>query len=329
LSIFYLAYGLSIGASLPLPGLPVQMSQRQQEPPDLRIRLKENAQFLSTLFDPPTDFFYHTPNFNEGGEPNLRVGMLAGGKYYGFFYCDGARFAVDREGREIWADWPPNYALEDACTYLMGPVIAFVLRLRGATCLHASSTAVDGRAIALMGAPGAGKSTTAAAFARLGFSVISDDLVVLSDQMDRLLVQSGYPRVNLWPDSVGALFGSEDALPPITPTWNKRYLPLGGNGHYFHSGPLPLGAIYILGERQAGLSAPIVEELAGSEALTTLIANTYVHYLLDRDMQRRDFEVLSHVVAGVPIRRVKPVADPTQWPTLCESIAADVRALLL
>jgi len=255
--------------------------------------------------------------------------MLAGGKYYGFFYSDGARFAVSRKGGEILADWPEGYTLEDACTYLIGPVLGFALRLRGTVCLHASSISIGGRAVALLGMAGAGKSTTAACFAGLGYPVVSDDVVVLTEEGSRFLVQPGYPRINLWPDSVRALFGSEDFLPKITPTWEKRYLALDQNGRRFRSQPLPLGAVYVLGEREPGLTMPIIEELSGIVALTTLVGNTYVHYLLDRDMGRRDFDVLSRVVAHIPVHRVRPVADSTKLSALCASIVADTREIFV
>jgi hypothetical protein len=255
--------------------------------------------------------------------------MLSGGDYFGFFYSDGVRFAVERRGREVWGDWPENYTLEDACTYLLGPVIGFVLRLRGMTCLHASAVAVGKHAIALVGLPGAGKSTAAAAFARCGFSVIADDVVALTDNGENFLVQPGYPRVNLWPDSVRSLFGSEEALPQITPTWDKRYMALGDNGLGFAAKALPLGAIYFLGERELALAAPIVEEVAGGNALAGLVANTYVNYLLDRDMRSREFDVLGRVVDGIPIRRVRPQADPSTVFHLCEAIVTDARRVLV
>ena len=233
----YEIYGLRLAANMALPGLPLWADSNAF---DVRIRLKDWTNFPTTSLE-PVESFYASADGTDG-PPNLRVGMLPGRDYFVFFYSDGVRFAVERRGHEVWGDWPENYTLEDACTYLLGPVIGFVLRLRGMTCLHASAVAVGQHAIALVGFPGAGKSTTAAAFARCGFSVIADDVVALAENGDKFLVQPGYPRVNLWPDSVRALFGSEEALPQITPTWDKRYMALGENGLGFVANPLPLGA---------------------------------------------------------------------------------------
>ena len=324
MSAYHVIYGLRVASDFPLPGVSVC-----DEPAaiDVRIWLKEKQQFASR-FSALSHVTYTSANSNVEGDSILRVGQLDGGRCVGFFYTDGVRFAVERNGREVWADWPEDYSLEDACTYLMGPVIAFTLRLRGVTCLHASSVAVDGRAIVLMGHCGAGKSTTAAAFAQLGYSVLSDDVAVLDDDGGQFRVQPGYPRVNLWPDSVKALFGTEDALPHITPTWGKRYLPLDRNEHKFQATPLPLSAIYILGEHEPGLTSPIVEELAASDAFMTLVTNTYVNYLLDGEMRAREFEVLGRVVAGVPVRRVRPAADSFKIFALCEAISTDARQLM-
>ncbi len=313
-------YGLRLRASQALPGLPLQSGS---ESFDVRIQLKEGWAFPATL-STAGDLCTRAEGASEY-QSNLRVRLLSPGQYFGLFYGDGARFAVDRFGSEVWADWPENYTLEDACTYLLGPVMGFVLRLRGAVCLHASAVAVGGYAIALVGGPGAGKSTTAAAFACCGSPVLSDDVVALTDKGRGFLVQPGYPRVNLWPDSVQQLFGSEDALPRITPTWDKRYLPLGENGHHFASRPLPLGAIYILDGRDETLTAPMVEEVSGEEVFMALVANTYVNYLLDQNMRRTEFDVLGRVVSEIPVRRVRPPAEPSAVFQLCEAISADAK----
>lgn len=322
--VSHVAYGLRLAANVALPGLPLRLDSKVF---DVRICLRRWTAF-PTSFPESFQILYTSEPGDALGQPSLRVGVLPGGSYLGLFYDDGARFAVERSGCEVWADWPENYTLEDACTYLLGPVMGFVLRLRGLVCLHSSAVAIDSRAIALVGAPGAGKSTTAAAFACSGFPVLSDDVVALADKETQFVAQPGYPRVNLWPDSVRRLFGSEQALPRITPTWDKRYLPLGKNGHRFASCPLPLGAIYILDNRDSGLAAPLIEEVSGSEAFMALAANTYVNYLLDRDMRRTEFDVLGRIVSEIPVRCVRPPDDPSAIVGLCEAIANDAKGIM-
>src|SRR3990172_8951778 len=201
LSVRHRIYGLQIAANHAIPGL-LPLVEPDSEQIDLRVRLKGTPAFPPGVSDSPADYFYASPYGDATGHPALRVARLAGGAYFGFFYSDGVRFAVDREGRELWADWPDGYALEDAATYLVGPVLGFVLRLKGIIPLHASAIAIEDQAITLLGLPGGGKSTTAAAFAHRGFAVLSDDVVALDDGGGRFLVAPGYPRVNLWPDSV-------------------------------------------------------------------------------------------------------------------------------
>ena len=317
-------YGLRLAANVALPGL---CHRPDLEVFDVRIWLKDWSTFPSAF--PLSIETFHSSENEAADDPELRVGVLPGGDYFGFFYGDGTRFIVERSGREVWADWPENYTLEDASTYLIGPVMGYVLRLRGVVSLHASAVAIEEQAIGLVGVPGAGKSTTAAAFAHRGFSVIADDVVALAEEAGDFLVQPGYPRVNLWPDSVRALFGSEEALPRITPNWDKRYLLLGQNGYGFATKPLSLLAIYLLDTREESLTAPITEQVAGSEALRGLVANTYVNNLLDRHMRSVEFDVLSRIAARIPIRRVRPPADPSAGFDLCEAISADAKRVMV
>jgi hypothetical protein len=318
LPVDHVAYGLRITTNQALPGLPI-LSDSQ--PPDVRVQLK------GTSSPPPSSFvklIYASPIQNDAGASTVRIGRLAGGAY-GVAYSDGARFAIECRGREILADWPEDYTIEDACTYLMGPVMGLALRLRGITCLHASAVAVNGYAIALVGGPGAGKSTTAAAFARRGYPVLSDDVVALDDRGDHFLVQPGYPRINIWPDSVRALFGTEEALPRITPTWDKRFVALDEPGNRFQSKPLPLAAVYVLNPCDTQCTPPVIAEFTGPEALMTLIGHTYVSYFLDEDMRRRDFDVLSRALPKIPARVVRYRADFSRPLDLCDTVTRDLR----
>jgi hypothetical protein len=324
LSVSQVAYQLRIKASVLIPGA---AACPETDAVDLQIRLQEDFAGSHPLAHPPADFFYVSPNCNEQGHPTLRVGIVADGAYFVLVYGDGVRFAVNRSGSEVWMDWPETSSLEDAATYLMGPVLGYVMRRRGIVSLHASSVTIGDRAIAFVGEGGAGKSTTAATFACLGYSILSDDLVPLVDQTGRFFAQPGYPRVNLWPDSVRALFGSEEELPRISPTWEKRFLALDQEGYRFQANPIPLGAVYYLVPRDSATASSSFETMNPSAALITLVANTYVNYLLDAQMRSQEFSFLSRLVAAVPVRSVKPANDPSRVREFAESIAADAREI--
>lgn len=272
-----------------------------------------------------SEAWYVSGSQDDGSEPLLRIWKLDEEGYFRFRYGDGTEFFLTASGDKIWATWPDSLSLEDTATYLLGPIFGFLLRLRGVTCLHASAVAVDGRAIALVGVAGAGKSTTAAAFSQQGYPVLSEDVVALRDQGDSFLVQPGYPLIRLWPESVRALYGAEDALPPLTPNWNKRYLDLTQNGGEFQRQPLPLAAVYVLDERSDAAAAPFVESIPSQTGLITLVANTYANYLLDREMRAREFELLGRLVNNLPLRKLTPHSDPARAPELCRFILDDNR----
>jgi hypothetical protein len=318
--LFYSAFGLSIATNRPVPGLIAEPENRR---PDTRVWLGARPEW-PTIRDFPDDFWYSS-DANGEDAPGLRVWRLPDEAYFRLLYGDGTEFIVDGAGREVWATWPESSSLEDTATYLLGPVLAFVLRRRGHTCLHASVVAVGDRAIALMGPAESGKSTTAAAFATLGYPVLADDVAALVEQDGALHVLPAYPQLRLWADSVEFLYGAADALPLLTPTWDKRALDLGQHGLVFQRTPLPLAAIYVLAERCGGAAAG-VEPIHGREILRTLLGNSYVGYLLDEARHREEFAILARVASNVPVRRAALPRAPAHVSQLCAVILEDCEA---
>ncbi len=312
-------YGLGVVANRPIPGVPPSTAASE----DVRISFGSLPAWLNDVTATQIETSYVAEYKSECGEPALRVFRVLDGKFYRFYYADQTQFLVNRAGDEVWAHWSAPLTLEDTATYLLGPVMGFVMLLRGIVCLHASAVVVGNEAIALLGPAGSGKSTTAAAFSDRGYSVLAEDVVTLDDHGRQFLVQPGYPCIRLWPASVKALFGSETQLPKLTPNWDKRYLDLTERVDRFHAKPLPLAAIYHLSERHHDATAPFVEPLDRSEGLLSLIANTYATKLMDREMRAREFELLTRVLNSVPLRRVTPHADPARIPELCDIILKD------
>ena len=309
-------YGLGVTANRTIPGVPPSKIASE----DLHITFGSLPGWLDQIRDAEIEISYVADYQSDCGEPALRVFRLLGGAFYKFCYSDQTEFVVDQAGAEIWAKWVEPLTIEDTATYLLGPVLGFVMLLRGIVCLHASAIAVGDKAIALLGPAGAGKSTTAAAFSTLGYGILAEDVVTLDDGGDQFLARPGYPCIRLWPAAVAALYGSETQLPLLTPNWNKRYLEL---TNQFRREPLPLAAIYHLAERCDDSAAPFVERLDQQQGLLALIANTYATKLMDKQMRAREFELLTRVWSNVPVRRVTPNADPNRIPELCDCILKD------
>lgn len=266
--------------------------------------------------------WYTSPRVTLTEEPSLLAFRSEDGASYRFRYADGTELRVDAAGTRVACTWPPELTLQDAATYLLGSLFGFVLRLRGTPALHASAVALGDRAVVVCGPAGAGKSTTAAAFAARGRPVLADDVVALLDRPDGLLVQPAYPHLRLWPDVLSAL-GTGD-LPPLTPNWDKRFRDLAAAGA-FHDAPLPLGAVYVLGGRE-GDDAPRLEPLAPAEAVLQLVGNAYMGWLPDAAARARDLAVFGRAAGAVPVVRAVPHADPRRVGDLCQAIEADFAA---
>ncbi len=263
---------------------------------------------------------------SESNRNGLEVWEVAGGDYYRLLYSDETEFVVDRQGSRIWFCWRDCFPLHYVTPYLTGPILGFVLRLRGMISLHASSIVVGGGAIALVGTNGTGKSTTAAAFALRGLSILADDIVSLRIEEPAVVTHPGHPRICLWPESVAGLFGSREALPYITESWDKRFLDLRGPSLHFHGKPAPLKAIYFLGPRNPGPDVSIAA-VEGSSAMLALVENTYANYLLDSQLRAQEFKSLVRIVSLVPMRRVSPIEGMEHLPQICDAILQDVDSL--
>jgi hypothetical protein len=318
-----LIYGLGVVANKPIPTIP----HSPIENADVRVSFGILPDWINSLQPHEIETTYVADYADECGKPAVVLSKLHDGNFYRFSYADNTEFVIDNRGREIWTTWQEPLTLEDTATYLLGPVMGFVLLLRGLVCLHASAIVVDDAAIALVGPAGAGKSTTAAAFSALGFSVLAEDVVTLDDRDDYFLVRPAYPCIRLWPASAASLYGSRSALPPLTPNWDKCYLDLTQQSGQFESTPRPLAAIYLLAERKDDPEAPFVQPLDQAAGLIELIANTYGTKMLDKHMRARQFDLLSRVLAHVPLRRVTPHADAGRIPALCELLLADFGTL--
>lgn len=317
----YSVFGLTLRSNVPIAALLLSPSPSA---PDIDVQFgisPVSAGFISSEHE---ESFYASADLNPSGEPLVRIWRNSGGSLFRVEFDEGAQFWLSRDARNVWAVWRPPLSLDDAVSYLLGPVIGLLLRLRGVVCLHASAISLDGRAIAFVGPEGAGKSTTAAAFAARGHAILSDDIVALIEREQAFHVLPAWPHLSLWPDSVDAIFGSPDAAPRFSATYEKRRLPLGNPSLPFETRALPLSSIFLLGSRSAD-PPPRAELLSPREALLALVANSYASNALESEARAKELAILGRLVAALPVRSLNPHSDPSRLSGLCEFVCRIAR----
>jgi hypothetical protein len=284
----YGAGGLTLVADRGLYGLPPVAPAAA----DIRVHVDARPSWAVSHAPSP---YYASPNVNERGTPSLQVSRADAG--YVFTFVDGASFWIDGDGSEIWMTFATT--VEDACTYLAGPVLSFALRLRREFSLHASAVAFGDRAVAFAGAHGAGKSTTAAALGRRGHAVMTDDILRLTPIETGWQAHSFGNLLRLWPDAEPLVFGSAGTLERLTPFWDKRAVAIGAGGVPAAPASLPLAGIAFLSPDEF-CTAAVIRPLPSAAALIRLAANSSAGYLLDGPGRRAEFDQIASIAATVP-----------------------------
>ena len=326
MSYFYIAYGLHCLADSSIPGF--QTEPARLGPPDvileLGTRIPAWVHYARTL---PSVARYARRADALTGDPAYTFSVRGESEFFELIYGDGAEIVINGVANRIWAGYSPPLSIDDLAVYLRGPIMGFTLRRRGVTALHASAVSLAEGAVVLCGESAAGKSTTAAALALRGLPVLSDDITALREDDCNFHVEPGYPCVCLWPAAVQELFGAADALPRLTSSWEKCFLPLDGIRASFERRRRPLLAIYLLAPSAMSVEAPRIEKISSREAFLALVQNTYMNWLLERKQRAMEFDLLTRLVSKIPVRRVVSDHDSGSPSSVCEQIVRDTEKL--
>ena len=186
-------------------------------------------------------------------------------------------------------------------SFFVGVILGCIMRLRGLLCLHGSVINIDGEAVILVGKKKSGKSTTAKAFSKLGFKVLSDDIAVIKCIDGDFFVEPGYPKVRLRPQPLMVFY--PDITDDFVSVYSHRDSKYSDLGDSFWSTPLKLGAIYLLDETGETDEAPFVKP-ASAERLVHLHSNTFAGYILSPQEQKQEFEVLGQLSVRIPVKHL-------------------------
>lgn len=155
--------------------------------------------------------------------------------------------------------------------YVLGTCLGTVMLQRGILPIHGSCVVVNEKCIIFTGCSGVGKSTLSAALRKAGYSFLSDDISVISqDYESNLWVQPGLPQQKLTPESSNAIKIDTRLLRYADIDMDKYLLPIYTG---FQNTPARLSIICeLIPEECTHVS---LSPLHGIEKLNTIIRNIY------------------------------------------------------
>ena len=316
----YAAYGLCLESNIELAGLapsgPTNVT-------DLFVTREDGESFPA---DPAETLYYVSEWLDEPtGKAGLKIYRSSRDGSFTLRYAEGVEFRIDALGRSVYARFATHSCLADMTSFLTGPVLGFILRMRGVVALHANAIDVGKRAIVLVGDALAGKSTTAVMFARMGCKILTEDVAPLSLDGGSVAVSAGCTEIALRPDAVEYLYGSREALPRFSANWDKRRFDIAAAGAYSPRS-LPVAAVYMLTNHGDVPDAPCVHAMSSRDAIMELLANVYGNRLLHRELRLRELDILHRLVSTVPVKAAVTGARSTLVERFCEVLLDDVRA---
>lgn len=296
----YRAYGNILSCNAPLDELEQTPSSDTTQDTDLRILFSSSNEPV-----PSPSSWYLTVSLADG-TPWLRCAKVFSG--YLLHFPNLASFVFDTASdsiRCIPQQQTPPHTLRHL---LLDQILPLVLNYKGKEVLHGAAVVTPYGACAFVGPTGTGKSTLAASFLSAGYSVLTDDCVVLDGRGGDIVAVPAYPGLRLWDDAIAALFGTTGSCAPVAHYTPKQRFTTTLSATPFCSSAVPLAGIYVLASSDAAhaipASTPEIYPLARREALMTLLSLAFKLDILDHRMLTREFDFLHRLVTRIPVRRL-------------------------
>ena len=301
LSTFAL-YGLRIETDLALRAPLAEASAV----PDFSIRRGED---LPTEYPAPPGEVWAAADFGHG--VSVRLAKTAAG--WSLLYPNTAevRFAPDLCSATLHNAPGKAHILP---LLLTSSIPTWWLNLRGESILHASAVALEGRALAFIGASGMGKSTLATLLCAHGATLITDDALRLEKSGDGYACHFGPGELRLRPAAaaLAGQFAPECTTVSADGRTTVRLNTLAPK--------LPRLAAIVIPQPSRETTALRVERLSLVQASFQLNSYTRVIGWQAEGPLRRQFEWFSHLAQRVPVSKLTVPWGPPFATGLAEQI---------
>lgn len=191
--------------------------------------------------------------------------------------------------------------------------LPLALHVSGFEALHASAVDFAGVVVAFCALSETGKTTTAYALSRRGFSVWADDAVIFEACPGAPPIAHQIPfSANLRSKTRDFFDLGDGALPPSDE---------GG------ADPLPLGVVILL-ERVADGPPVDIRRLPPAEAIPALVPHSHRFNLVEVEHRRRTVQNYLALVAHVPVLRARFVSGLDRLPSVLDELERALRDVI-
>lgn len=284
------AFGIAIQAAFPIPELPP--GKRATEYPSSRLKLV-TARDIRRAW-PAAGVETALRRSLPDGNPIMVVSRHdeAGFQVWGPRY---GRHLVSNDGAEVLCALPRIAAWRWE-RLLFAQVLPLAAALRGRELFHSSAVSIEGGTLAFVGFSGAGKSSVAAHLVARGATLVTDDVLALAREGERVIAYPG-----------AGLAGIDRSELASMPTAGRARLGrrLGNTYKAYLAAPVaespsPLRAVYFLA-RGSGRSIEIAHI---NSTAVHLLSSSFIAYLdLPRQLVQH-LDICAHIAATVPTLEV-------------------------
>lgn len=275
MDLTYRAFGLNIAADFDL-----KIEKTQSDLPDLIIR-----KFSFQL--PPTE---KTKVFRADNQAEIAITPE-------FVYLRWPQMVSFRISEQS-IDYQSESNLPDGLlrVFILSEAIGIVLFLKGYFLLHGSAVEINRHSTVFLGLPGAGKSTTVAAYAVKGYPIISDDLVAIELENSLPKVIRAFSEIKIWKDTAQLLGLDTQSLQPAWEGKEKYILKPAENQDINEKSEVDI--IVILRRPFSRIKG----EIEGLEKITTLISYFPLpHQLLSGARHQQYFQLAATLSQTLPL----------------------------
>lgn len=188
----YVAYGLSLRSSFPLPG----MARARIEEPALGLALETPAE-LDAAWSGPVGPSSWRGRLGDGQVLTIERGIDGDLR---FAYGDRACFRLDPKGDRLGCA-PRDVTHLDWQRVLLSRVLPNVSIAHGNEALHACAVDTQLGVVAVAAPSGMGKSTLARELMRRGLPLFADDVLILSREAEAIEARAATPHMNISADA--------------------------------------------------------------------------------------------------------------------------------